>query len=273
VPGEIEASKDASRWTNMVADYEALAEPLSRQYARAALAMVGGIGHGARVLDVAAGTGSLSLLAAEAGAQVVATDLSPGMVARLAERLAGYPGCTARVMDGQALDVSDGAFDATFSIFGICLFPDWRKGLRELARSTCTGGHGCVAVWRDPEGAVQRVILVEAFSSIFPDGALPPMPEGVLVLASLDALEAEMALAGFSNVTVRAVDGAWTGASVDALVTDAKRISRFVPSFAELERSDGDQLTSALREALERYVSGGVVSVPCTALVALGQRL
>ncbi len=102
--------------------------------------MVGGILHGTKVLDVAAGTGSLRLLAAEAGAQVVATDLSPGMVARLSERLAAYTGRTA------------------------------------------------------------------------------------------DALEAEMALAGFSNVTVRALDGAWTGESVDALVTDAKRISRFVPA-------------------------------------------
>ncbi len=269
---EINAPNDAPRWTDLIADYEALAEPLSRQYAQAALAMVGGIRHGARVLDVAAGTGSLSLLAAEAGAEVVATDFSPGMVARLAERLAAYTGCTARVMDGQALDVVDGAFDATFSIFGVFLFPDWRKGLRELARSTCTGGHGCVAVWRNPGGAAQMVVLAEAFRSIFPDAALPQMPEGVLVLASPDALEAEMALAGFSNVTVRAVDGAWTGESVDALVTDAKRISRFVPAFAELERSDGDRLSLALREGLERYVSGGVVSVPCTALVAMGRR-
>jgi len=273
VPPEIEASNDASRWTDFVAVYETLAEPHSLQYARAALAMVGGIKHGAKVLDIAAGTGSLSLLAAEAGAQVVATDLSPGMVARLSERLAAYPACTARVMDGQALEVSDGAFDATFSMFGIFLFPDWRKGLRELARSTCAGGQGCVAVWRNPEGAAQRVVLVEAFSSIFPDAAVPQMPEGVLVLASPDTLKAEMALAGFSNVTVRAVDGAWTGESADALVTDAMRISRFVPGFAELERSDSDRLKSALRESLERYVSGGVVSVPGTALVALGQRL
>lgn len=43
------------------ADYEALAEPFTRQYAETALARAGGVRPGERVLDVAAGTGALTL--------------------------------------------------------------------------------------------------------------------------------------------------------------------------------------------------------------------
>ncbi|HEX2397894.1 MAG TPA: methyltransferase domain-containing protein, partial [Solirubrobacteraceae bacterium] len=39
--------------------------------------------HGTRLLDVAAGTGALSLAAARLGAQVVATDIAPAMIERL----------------------------------------------------------------------------------------------------------------------------------------------------------------------------------------------
>jgi len=71
--------------------YEASAERLTGAFSRAALAMVGGIGPGVRVLDVAAGTGQLSVPAAEAGARVLGTDIAPGMVARMAERLRPTP--------------------------------------------------------------------------------------------------------------------------------------------------------------------------------------
>ena len=50
---------------------------------------------GSKVLDVGAGTGALSLLAAELGYQVTALDLSPGMLGRaeLKAKSAGSSGC------------------------------------------------------------------------------------------------------------------------------------------------------------------------------------
>ena len=137
----------------MAASYERWAEPFTAHFARAALSLAGGVEPGERALDVAAGTGALALAAAGAGARVLATDSSPGMVARLRERLQPYAGSEARVMDGQALEVEDATFDASFSAFGVMLFPDWRRGMAELVRATRPGGRVVLTTWVNPEGA------------------------------------------------------------------------------------------------------------------------
>src|SRR3546814_17292559 len=75
------------------------------------------------------------------------------MIARIAA--SNLPNVEARVMDGQALALEDASFDAVFSIFGVIMFPGWRKGLAAMARVTRTGGHGVIATWRE-HGAATR---------------------------------------------------------------------------------------------------------------------
>jgi SAM-dependent methyltransferase len=205
-------------WDATAADYEMLAEPFTRQYAETALALAGGVRPGERVLDVAAGTGALTLAAARAGARVLATDFSPGMVARLSARLRaeGFDrsGCAARVMDGQALELPEASVDAAFSIFGVMLFPDHRKGLAELARVLRPGGRACVAVWTREEGAGPALVLVEAFRALFPDRELPPFPPGMVRLKHAAALVEDMRggpARGDRDHRHRCVDGAVRG--------------------------------------------------------------
>lgn len=122
--------------------YEEAAHRITVPVSIAALDTVGHIARGARVLDIAAGAGALSVPAAERGAAVTAIDIAPGMVWRLHDKLKGFPDCAARQMDGEALDLPDGAFDATFSVFGTMLFADWRKGrsVRHTDRRSRRGG-------------------------------------------------------------------------------------------------------------------------------------
>jgi ubiquinone/menaquinone biosynthesis C-methylase UbiE len=133
----------ADHWNSAAERYEKTAHPNTARYVDAALAHVP-LTPGSCVLDVAAGTGALALAAAAAGANVLATDFSPGMVARIAAK--ALPNVEARVMDGQALELPDASFDAVFSMFGVFMFPDWRKGLAEMARVTRPDGYGIVAV-------------------------------------------------------------------------------------------------------------------------------
>src|SRR5688500_19499020 len=78
-----------------------------------------GIGPGQRVLDVAAGTGNVALRAAAAGADAVASDLTPESLAA-GEREARSLGLELHwlVADAQALPFADGEFDAVTSSFG-----------------------------------------------------------------------------------------------------------------------------------------------------------
>lgn len=265
---------DEAMQSGMVEFYEATAEPLTRQCVSTAFAMVGGITSGTSVLDVAAGPGGLSVAAAQIGARVLATDLSPAMVARLSQRLGPYSNCTAQVMDGQALEVHDGTFDAVFSMFGVVNLPDWRQGLRELARATRTGGHGCISTWRDPRTVGPVPVLVEALRTTFPDIALfPPDEEGVTLLRSPAVLLAEMGAVGFEDVEVREVEVIWTSPSLEGFVADRDRLYGFMPGYAALTPGDRDRLAPALRRAAQNSGPDGSVRVASTALVAAGRRV
>lgn len=262
-------------WDAAATDYEALAEPFTRQYSETALALAGGVRPGERVLDVAAGTGALTLAAARAGARVLATDFSPGMVARLSARLRaeGFDrsGCAARVMDGQALELPDTSFDAVFSIFGVMLFPDHRKGLAELARVLRPGGRACIAVWTREEGAGPALVLVAAFRALFPDRELPPFPPGMVRLKHAEALAQGMRAAGLREVSVTTATGAWTAPSADWVADSADRLYRQFPVYAAL----GDDERRSLREAIrERFARGSVgeVRLESDAHVGIGCR-
>jgi SAM-dependent methyltransferase len=225
------------------------------------------------VLDVAAGTGALALAAAEAGARVLATDFSPGMVARLRERLAPFAVSEACVMDGQALEVEDAVFDASFSIFGVMLFPSFQRGMAELVRATRPGGRVIVATWVNPEGAGPAPLFRQAYRRAFPEAALPPPSPGMVALSTPEGLEAEMVRAGCSKVTVRAVDGAWGGPSVDQVMEDIDEILRLMPHYAALDGDGRARLRGPLRAAVEAHAEpGGAVRVPARANIAIGQK-
>ncbi|XYH95335.1 class I SAM-dependent methyltransferase [Sorangium sp. So ce1128] len=267
------APGDEARWTAVAASYERWAEPLTSHFARAALSLAGGVDRGERVLDVAAGTGALALAAAGAGARVLATDFSPGMVARLRDRLQPFAGSEARVMDGQALTVEDATFDASFSVFGVMLFPDWRRGLAELVRATRPGGRVIMATWVNPEGAGPTPLFLQAYRRAFPGAAIPPPPPGMAVLCSPEGLKAEMVRAGCGEVAVHAVDGAWGGPSVDLVMGDIDQILRLIPLYAGLDGDGRARLSGPLRAAIEACAGpGGAVRVPSTANVAIGRR-
>ncbi len=106
---------------------------------------------GMRLLDVAAGSGSLSIPAARLGAQVMATDQSPIMLELLQAR-ARKEGLNieTRVMDGHALELDDNSFDMAGSQFGVMLFPDLPKGISEMVRVVKPGGRVLMNVYGDP---------------------------------------------------------------------------------------------------------------------------
>lgn len=249
--------------------YEKDAEPLTGPFARQALALAA-LEHGARVIDVASGPGVLSVAAAEAGAHVLAADLAPAMVARAARRLAAYPGCEARAMSCDALEVGDASFDAAFSIFGVSIVPVWREGLKEMARVVKPGGQIVLASWPDGLGAKPILVLRQAFDRLFPDRDFWPGGTDTWDAATVrDALLAD----GCSHVDVHDVASTYTRPSVEVLVETSTPFFRFVPGVKALADDEWQRLRAALVDAFAAYAGAdGQVRLPVEALIAVGRK-
>ena len=135
-----------------------------------------GIGPGQRVLDVAAGTGNVALRAAEAGADVVASDVTPESLAA-GEREAQALGLALDwvVADAQALPFADDEFDVVTSAFGAMFAPDQQAVADELLRVCRPGGTIGLASFT-PDGGVGEFFGVFApYLPAPPPGALPPV--------------------------------------------------------------------------------------------------
>jgi ubiquinone/menaquinone biosynthesis C-methylase UbiE len=262
---------ESTYWDDIVSLYEALYEPLSRQHAGAVLSMLE-MGEESKVLDVAAGTGSLALLAAGSGARVLAVDTSAAMLSRIPARAAPTMHIDTQVMDGQMLDLPDAHFDLSFSMFGLMFFPDWRKGLAELARVTREGGRGGITVWEHHYGAGPFVLLYEAWKLAFPAKGEMETPDGLKVLSSPATLVKEMNAAGFHEVTLRLNTGTWAGPDASAFGSHLERFFGGLPMYRQLEKSERDKLDHEIRLAAGRYATKEGLAVPSNAWIAVGTK-
>jgi ubiquinone/menaquinone biosynthesis C-methylase UbiE len=163
---------------------------------------------GMSFLDVAAGSGALSIPAARRGAQVLATDQSPAMLERLRAR-ARQEGLEVetRVMDGHALDIEDASFDMAGSQFGVMLFPDMPKGISEMARVVRPGGRVLMNVYGDPRKIEFFAFFVRAVRSVRPGFEGPPMDPLPLPfqLQDPEKLRTELAAAGLRDVRIETI--------------------------------------------------------------------
>ena len=129
-----EHEQTRAAWDKIAAGYDEFVTATHMELGNEGLRRAG-LRPGMRFLDVAAGSGALSIPAARLGAQVLATDQSPVMLERLSARARNEGlDVETRVMDGHALELDDDSFEMAGSQFGVMLFPDMPKGIREMAR-------------------------------------------------------------------------------------------------------------------------------------------
>ena len=204
----VDTSEDVrDAWSKIAAGYDAFVTPTHMWLANEGLRRAG-LGPDMRFLDVAAGSGALSIPAARLGAQVVSTDMSPVMLERLEVR-ARKEGLNleTRVMDGHALDLEDGVFDMSGSQFGVMLFPDMPRGIGELARVTKPGGRVLMIVYGAPQKIEFFGFFVHAIQAVAPSFTGPPMdpPPLPFQLQDPERLRRELDQAGLKNVRVETI--------------------------------------------------------------------
>jgi ubiquinone/menaquinone biosynthesis C-methylase UbiE len=254
---------------NLVADaYVTETMPTFEAFARTALDDLA-VGKDTRVVDVAAGPGTLSLLAAERGAKVSAIDFSERMIAHLAPKASAL-GIDARVGDGMALPYADASFDAGFSMFGLTFFPERARGFSELHRVLAPGARAAITSW----APMDRIALFrETFLAI--GEALPDLPKGPrsFPLTTREDCETEMRAGGFDDVTARAVVNVIRFGSLAEAFASFERANAPIAMLRKnVGRTVWESVAAKVRKHLAAVLGDGPQEVTMTAWLTIGSR-
>lgn len=174
-----------------------------------------------RVLDLAAGTGDLSLALARQGrpAEVLATDFVPEMLEigrRKAERYEGATCIEFQVADAQELPIPDDTFDAATVAFGVRNFPNRMANFTEVLRVLRPGGRYVVLEFSRPHNSLFRGFYHFYLRHVIPTvGALVAgdkasfvyLNDSIRQFPDQEALASELRCAGFSEVSYRNLTG------------------------------------------------------------------
>ncbi|WP_158019063.1 class I SAM-dependent methyltransferase [Mycobacterium basiliense] len=152
-------------------DYPAIADGVLASLGPT-LVSASGVRRGDRVLDVAAGSGNVSIAAAMTGAHVVATDLTPELLRRAQQRAAAADLTLGwREANAEALPFGFNEFDAVLSTVGVMFAPRHQRAPDELARVCRRGGKISVLSWT-PEGFYGQLLsIIRPRQPTLPTGA------------------------------------------------------------------------------------------------------
>jgi len=170
-----------------------------------------------RVLDLAAGTGDLTIAMARRGrpAYVLSTDFVPEMLEIGREKVAELEGRSEvefAVVDAQDLPFDDETFDIVTVGFGVRNLPDRTANFREVHRVLKPGGRYVILEFSRPPFKPFRALYHFFLKTVIPTlgGALTRdrasfdyLNESILAFPSQLALAAELHAAGFASVTWR----------------------------------------------------------------------
>jgi SAM-dependent methyltransferase len=251
-------------------DYTLELLPMFELFSRDALALAP-TPPGARLLDVAAGPGTLTLIAAESGRSLSALDFSPQMVVNLKRRLNGAQlGADVRLGDGQALPWGDAEFDAAFSMFGLMFFPDRPRGFRELHRVLVPGGRAVVSSWIPFERSPVMNVVYKSFAELMNGGGAPR--DGLMPLSDPETCQREMSGAGFADVAVHEVVAQAAYASTAALVDAMIRSSAPIVLARKALGEKWDDVARALLERVSAALGPGPQVAAFNAYLTVGTR-
>lgn len=237
-----------------------------------------GLRAGDHVLDVAAGTGDSSLMAARRvgpGGHVLAVDISANMLKGMDESAqeAGLTNFEARVMNAEKLELETDSFDAVICRIALMLFPDALKALTEMYRVVKPGGKVGVMVFSAAEKNPYHsfpLAIVRRLGKI-PSPA-PGKPE-MFALSGPGVLEDTYKQAGFRDVAAQAVSILWTRASTsDAISVYKDSYAVLRDLMAKLSDADRELAWKEIEQQLGEFRGPNGVEVPGEVLIGAGTK-
>lgn len=230
-----------------------------------------GVGTGSRVLDIAAGTGDQTLLAARrvgATGYVLATDISAAMMKLAADaaREAGIANVETRIMDAENMDLEADSFDAVICQLGLFLFANPVQVLRAMRRVLRPGGKVAAVVFSTAErNPYQGITLAVArrFGST-------PLP--LFSLGETNVLESTFRESGLFDVTVRAVSFARHYSSSAEMMRRLKETAFLRGAVEKLAEAEREQAWLEIERQLSQYEGLDGVDIPGESLIGAGTK-
>ncbi len=225
---------------------------------------------GAKVLDVACGTGGLALPAARQGAKVTGVDIAPNLIAQAREN-AEREGLKIQFDEGdaEALPYSDASFDTVVTMFGAMFAPRPELVAAELKRVCRTGGSIVMANWT-PSGFIGQMFKI--VSKHVPPPAGMPSP----VLWGVAATVEERLREGISKLDTSERIMTFNFPFTPAQVVDCFRnyYGPTLKAFASLDQTGQASLTSDLEQHWREnnQATGGTTRVDAEYLEVIAVR-
>ncbi len=264
----------AKAWDRSSQTYDRYVHDFTGKFAAEAMALALLTGK-EKVLDVAAGTGALTLQMARHAQQVTAIDISPMMLKLLQTRLQqnNITNVVTKVMDGQALTIKEHSYDVVCSHFGIMLFEDRSQGFAEMYRVLRSGGRAIVTSPSTPEkfqplGFFFKIIK-ELVSDLSSQNQLPP----VFNLSDTNLLRSEMRSAGFQDLQIKSFVHVFEIATPEDYISTIQAAAPFTATiFERLGQEKAQKLHQAIANRLRERFGDQPVQLPGEVHIGIGIR-
>lgn len=270
--GQTFTDKAGEAWVRLQDRTDAQIDP----FGRAALARLAPAA-GERVLDVGCGCGQTLLQLADLvgpSGHVHGVDISPPMMARARERVAGRAAISLVLADAQAHVFQPASFDAVFSRFGVMFFDDARVAFRNLRSAARPDGRLSFVCWQALARNPWAARPLEAVMRLLPPSAMPDMLRegrpGPFSFADPARVRAILGDAGWRDVWLEPVEMVLQvggAATLDEAVDYSLQIGPAARAIAGAPEDLAPALEAALREALAPFATARGVFMDAAAWV------
>lgn len=240
--------------------------------AQALLLRMAELREGEKVLDLACGTGLVTLPAADAvgrGGEVVGTDISERMVEIVAERAAelDVDNASFERMDAEEIRLPDGSFDAVLCGLGLMYVPDPVRSLQEMLRVLKPGGRAVSAVW----GARKNCGWAEIFPIVDTRVSTEVCPL-FFQLGTGEALSMTYEAAGFGEIECERITTVLEYDEPDAAVGAAFSGGPVAMAYSRFDDATRDEAHAEYLASIQPFRSNGGYRIPGEFVVVRGEK-
>ena len=236
------------------------------------------IRSGHRVLDIAAGDGDQSILAAHRVGHegyVLATDLSSNLLAYAAEsaKKAGLNNLETKVMDAENLELEDAAFDAVICRLGLMLMPNIDAALGEIYRVLKSKGRLSAIIFSAPDKNPWFSIPLKIATKHAQPSAPQLVQPGIFSLDAPGVFSGVLTTAGFQKIEVNYLTATINLASaaecIEFLYDTAGAIHTILADLSETEQQEAWE---EMEHALKEFETPEGFESPVETILAAGQK-